>query len=366
MNPAAAASPGPVCSYNEWDPLEEVVVGRLEGATVPSRHVTFDGNLPPVARFLYRPLAGRRYPRFLVRRAQRELDCFIGLLEQAGGTVRRPDVVDFSVPCATPNWRSKGFCAASPRDGLLVVGDRIIETPMAWRSRHFEMRAYRSLLKEYFEQGAHWTAAPRPRLLDALYAPAGFRPARRGAPVRHIVNESELVFDAADVARCGRDLFVTRSNVTNQTGIEWLRRHLGHGFRLHEIESLSPQPMHIDTTFVPLAPGRALFNPEYVDPSRLPRILDSWEVRAAPAPDPLPGLLNSHLSLVSKWISMNVLMLDERRVVVESSQISMQRMLREWGFEPLPTSFMNYKLFGGGFHCATLDIRRRGGLQSYF
>jgi len=27
---------------------------------------------------------------------------------------------------------------------------------------------------------------------------------------------------------------------------------------------------------------------------------------------------------------------------------------------------MNYKPFGGSFHCATLDIRRRGTLQSYF
>ena len=33
------------------------------------------------------------------------------------------------------------------------------------------------------------------------------------------------VFDAADFFRCGRDIFVTRSNVTNLMGIEWLRRH---------------------------------------------------------------------------------------------------------------------------------------------
>ena len=25
----------PVCSYNEWDPLEEVIVGRAENAQVP-------------------------------------------------------------------------------------------------------------------------------------------------------------------------------------------------------------------------------------------------------------------------------------------------------------------------------------------
>ena len=30
---------GPVCSYNEWDPLEEVIVGRLDNAVIPQYHV---------------------------------------------------------------------------------------------------------------------------------------------------------------------------------------------------------------------------------------------------------------------------------------------------------------------------------------
>ena len=190
MTQAAVAGSSGVRTYNEWDPLEEVIVGRLEGATIPSRHVTFDGNLPPIARMLYRPLAGRPYPRILVKRAQRELDQFVSLIEQAGVTVRRPDIVDFSVPCSTPNWQSKGFCVASPRDGLIVIGDEIIEAPMAWRSRQFEMRAYRTLLKEYFAQGARWTAAPRPQLLDSLYASEDFRPAGTGESVRYIIDES--------------------------------------------------------------------------------------------------------------------------------------------------------------------------------
>ena len=59
--------------------------------------------------------------------------------------------------------------AAMPRDVLLVVGDEIIEAPMAWRSRFFEYRAYRSLIKEYFKQGAKWTTAPKPLMSDALY-----------------------------------------------------------------------------------------------------------------------------------------------------------------------------------------------------
>ena len=33
---AAASARIPVNSHNEWDPLEEVIVGRLEGAVIPS------------------------------------------------------------------------------------------------------------------------------------------------------------------------------------------------------------------------------------------------------------------------------------------------------------------------------------------
>ena len=40
-----------------------------------------------------------------------------------------------------------GMYAAMPRDIILVVGNEIIEAPMAWRSRFFEYRAYRELMK---------------------------------------------------------------------------------------------------------------------------------------------------------------------------------------------------------------------------
>ena len=71
-------------------------------------------------------------------------------------------------------------------------------------------------------------------------------------------------------------------------------------------------------------------------------------------------------SMCSDWSSMNGLMLDETRVVCEKTQPSMRRALADWGFEPIPVSFQGYAPFGGSFHCATLDVRRRGTLESYF
>ncbi|MEU6312786.1 amidinotransferase [Streptomyces sp. NPDC047014] len=353
-----------VSSHNEWDPLEEVVVGRLDHATFPSRHPVVACNIPPWAAHLQGMAAGRRYPRILVETAQHELDRFIALLRSLGITVTRPDPVDHTRRFATPDWSSRGFCTSCPRDCLLVVGEEIIETPMAWPCRYFESHAYRTLLKDYFRRGARWTAAPRPQLTEALYEP-DYRAPRTGPPARYILTEFEPVFDAADFVRAGRDLFVTRSNVTNRMGIEWLRRHLGPGYRIHEIESRCPAPMHIDTTFLPLAPGRVLVNPEYIDIGRLPAVLDSWEVLVAPEPEPVDERLLGITSMCGKWLSMNVLSIGDGRVIAERKQTGMLRALEAWGFEPVPCDLQHYAPFGGSFHCATLDVRRRGTLESY-
>ncbi|WVU00283.1 amidinotransferase [Streptomyces prasinus] len=354
----------PVNSHNEWDPLEEIIVGRLDGATIPSGHPVVTCNIPPWAARVQGLAAGFRYPRFLIERAQQELDQFIALLRSLDVTVRRPDAVDHRRRFGTPDWSSRGFCNTCPRDSMLVIGDEIIETPMAWPCRYFETHSYRTVLKDYFRRGARWTAAPKPQLTDELFE-ADFRVPEAGEPMRHLLTEFEPVFDAADFVRAGRDLFVTRSNVTNRMGIDWLRRHLGPGYRVHEIESRCRTPMHIDTTFVLLAPGKVLVNPEYVDVDRLPDVLGSWDVLIAPEPRPIDGRLLKVTSMCGKWLSMNVLMIDEKRVVVERHHIEMLRALEKWGFEPIPCDLLHYAPFGGSFHCATLDIRRRGTLESY-
>ena len=353
---------GPVNSHNEWDPLEEVIVGRLDGAVIPSNHISINISVPSRVRFLFALFSGMRYPGFMLKAAQSELDRLINVLRGEGIVVRQPDPLDGRRWIQTPEWKSRGFCTACPRDGFLVIGDEIIETPMPWRCRHFEGLAYRKLFQNYHRMGARWTSAPRPRLGDDLYDP-NYRLPLDGEPLRYVLTESEPVFDAADFARCGTDLFVTRSNVTNLAGVDWLRQYLGDRYRIHLIDSLCRQPMHIDSTFVPLAPGKVLINPDFIDPQRLPPILKKWDVLVAPRPDKAPGQI---VSLCSAWLSMNVLMLDEKKVVVEYHQKSMIRALKDWGFEPIPLPFTHYAPFGGAFHCATLDIRRRGQLRSYF
>ncbi|WNO77004.1 amidinotransferase [Streptomyces sp. AM8-1-1] len=362
---APKALVSPVSSHTEWDPLEEIIVGRLEGATIPSNHPVVTCNIPLWAARIQGLAAGLPFPRRLIEPAQRELDNFIALLKSLGITVTRPDPVGHRQRFATPDWSSRGFCNTCPRDSLLVIGDEIIETPMAWPCRYFETHSYRTLLKDYFRRGARWTAAPKPQLTDALFE-KNFRVPKPGEPMRYILTEFEPVFDAADFVRAGRDLFVTRSNVTNRMGIDWLRRHLGSGYRIHEIESRCRTPMHIDTTFLLLSPGKVLINPEYIDVDHLPDVLRSWDILVAPEPTPIDDRLLKITSMCGKWLSMNILMIDEKRVLAERHHTTMLRALENWGFEPVPCDLLHYAPFGGSFHCATLDIRRRGTLNSYF
>lgn len=356
-----AADAPPVCSYTEWDPLEEVIVGVADGAAVPAFHPTLKATMPRRHWEMFAARGGRPLPADVVAAANRDLDRLVEILEGEAVRVRRPERMDFARPYATPDWSSPGgLYAAMPRDLLLVVGDELIEAPMPWRSRYFEVHAFRPLLREYFDAGARWTAAPRPRLADDLYDAEYEEPAP-GEPMRWVITEAEPTFDAADFIRCGHDIFYIRSHVTNASGAAWLQRHLGPRFRLHELPCLDTHPMHIDTTYMPLAPGKLLVNPERV--TAVPEIFRAWDV--LPAPQPCTRDV-SGLYMSGPWLSMNVLMLDERRVVVAAHEDTLIRALRRWGFDPIPCPFENFYRLGGSVHCATLDVRRRGTLQSYF
>ena len=104
----------PVNAYTEWDPLDEVIVGRLEGSTIPGGHPSVSHNTPDMAAKLMGLFGGLRYPGFLVRRAQKELDGFIKLLQDEGITVRRPEITDFKKSFKTPLWRTRGFTMGWP------------------------------------------------------------------------------------------------------------------------------------------------------------------------------------------------------------------------------------------------------------
>jgi glycine amidinotransferase len=352
-----------VNAHNEWDPLEEIIVGTVEGALVPPWDVIMEATLHREELWeFHRRHGGTPWPDDLLRAAEKDVAEFVHILEAEGVMVRRPTPYDFSKPLSTPDFQIRSSCyALMPRDVLLVIGDQIIEAPMGWRSRYHENHAYKELCKEYFRKGARWVSGPRPQLGNRTYK-EGFVAPQEGDPMETILTEFEPLFDAADVIKCGRDIFAAKSSCCNRFGIEWLQRHLGDGYRVHEVEVYDTHPMHIDATFYPIAPGKLLINPERV--RRVPQIFTQagWDILVCPE----PMMPSSHpMYNASRWICMNVLMLDEERVIVSKGEDRLIQAFKDWGFKPIPCNFWSFSTIGGGFHCATVDIRRRGELRSY-
>ncbi|TRZ01970.1 hypothetical protein DNTS_024148 [Danionella cerebrum] len=339
--PTPAQPECPVSAYNEWDPLEEVIVGRAENACVPPFTVEVKANTYEKHWPFYQRFGGQSFPKEHLQKAVDEIEEMCTILALEGVTVKRPEPLNWSEEYKTPDFSSTGMYAAMPRDILLVVGNEIIEAPMAWRARFFEYRAYRPLIKDYFRRGAKWTTAPKPTMSDELYD--------QDYPIRTVEDRHKLAAQG--------------KFVTNFMGIEWMRRHLAPTYRIHTISFRDPNPMHIDATFNIIGPGLVLSNPDRPCNQIEMFRKAGWTVVTPPT----PLIPDSHpLWMSSKWLSMNVLMLDEKRVMVDANETSIHKMFENLGIKPIKVNIRHANSLGGGFHCWTTDVRRRGTLQSYF
>jgi glycine amidinotransferase len=353
-----------VNSHNEWDPLEEAIVGSVIGAVRPGYEPALNPYYPELES---RHGDAERRSEKEVAAAEEQLDGLTRALATEGVIVRRPTPVDYLTPVRTPAFAIAGQNAgACPRDVLLVVGDEIIEAPMAMRSRFFEYLPYRELVKSYFRMGARWTAAPKPSMSDELYVKDySLIEEDFDADDHPALTDHEPCFDAASFVRIGRDIFYQPDIVTNDFGAMWLGRHLGPEYRLHRARFKDYVPQHIDATMVPLRPGLVLSNPARpaIDGTYDLFRSNGWEVVEAPAPARETG---RGQTVVSSWISMNVLSLDADTIICEERQEPLIRLLESRGFRVIALPFEAVYSFGGSFHCCTVDIRRTGDLRSYF
>ena len=100
---------------------------------------------------------------------------------------------------------------------------------------------------------------------------------------------------------------------------------------------------------------------------QLPEPMRKWDrIDYVPIQDPV-ALDNEGLPLLaSQSIGMNVLSLDHDKVVVQDIQVPLMKDLEKAGFTPIPCRWRHGRTLGGGFHCMTLDVRRRSVLEDYF
>lgn len=345
-----------VWSCNEWDQLEEVIVGN----PLQARYPTADASTR-LAEFPDRSISGiphGSFPARVIDETEEDLDAFVQVLEKQGITVKRPETWPHEEKFSTIHWESRGYYNYCPRDIMLVIGDHIIETPNVIRSRSQETFSYRTMLMEYLKSGAKWYSAPKPMLLDSLFDVDLDKPTPRN---------DEPAFDAANVLRLGRDLIYLVSATGNELGGQWLQTILGEEFRVHFLKDVY-YGSHIDSTFVALRPGLILCNPGRLNDKTLPEILKQWEVIYSPPMENTDQFDAGYLSrsIGSKWIDMNLFSINPNLVVVDRDQTALIRLLETHGLDVIPLKLRHSKMLGGGFHCITLDTRRKGSMQRYF
>jgi glycine amidinotransferase/scyllo-inosamine-4-phosphate amidinotransferase 1 len=211
-----------------------------------------------------------------------------------------------------------------PRDRLLVAGDTIVDCNMMYPCRNQEIENYYRLL----------------------------------ADTRNILTmprDQDMVLDAANICRLGDTWLFLESASGNMKAHEWLQQK----FRNIKIELCNfYSGVHIDSTIAPLREGLVMLNASRVNPKNCPRAFDHWEKIWVTDEMIMPQGFEG-FPYASKWIAMNMLVLDPETVIIDAAQTQLITILKSKGIDSIPLTLSHSRTLGGGFHCVTLDTRRR-------
>ncbi|WP_327411282.1 inosamine-phosphate amidinotransferase 1 (plasmid) [Streptomyces sp. NBC_01281] len=365
----------PLNSYDEWSPLQEVIVGSADHYT--AHHVDASFQLFYYDNVTPDPVPGGagqdllQIPQQLVDELSEDVTGLADALAACGVTVHRPATPGKDIDIRSPFWDARATPALNVRDNTIILGDMIVETAPHVRARIFENDLLKPVLYRYFEDGARWQSMPRPALARGSLDTGYFT--RQGIDVTRVTDSDtalpldglglELIFDGAQCMRLGRDVLVNAANYNHQLALRWLRQTLPH-LRFHLLDAIADS--HIDSVVVPLRPGLMLLRePKYL--SYLPKAMQTWDVIYPPAMDEaaFPDYSDFGFNIASRYIDMNVLSVDQHTVVVNSLYPELIRVLEDRGFTVVPVRHRHRRLAGGGFHCFTLDTVRAGGCEDY-
>ena len=300
---------------NEWDPLEAIVVGSATQANWPTSDPVFAEEGKKTT-WTETPVPSGPVSQAIIDQANRELDALSETLIRYGATVYRPQPMNFV--------ETQGMYNYCPRDRLLVYGDTVVDVNMMYPCRNQEINNYSRLLS-----GAR----------NILTMP----------------RDQDMVLDAANICRLGDTWLFLESASGNRAAYEWLCDQ----FPMVEIELCNFYAgVHIDSTIVPLREGLVLLNASRVNPDNCPRAFDYWEKIWITDDMIVPQSFHQY-PYASKWIAMNMLALDPETVILDAAQTQLSTILNQHGIDTIPLTLSHSRTLGGGFHCVTLDTRRR-------
>jgi len=335
---------------NDWDELEEIIVGTATSCNIPEPNISIMKCQFPEYEEEYIKSVTGCYPKQIIDEQNEDLEILSNTLKSLGVKVYRPDTTYADAEIKSPTWRGKNWQYYSPRDLTFIVDDIIIETPSPLWNRQFETWGYREIFTKLFKEGYKWLKAPVPILFDENY-----KEDTKGVPS---LNNEEILFEAANCVRANKDILYQISNTGNRLGGEWLQSIVGDQYKVHIVEGLYSYA-HLDSTILPVREGLVVYNASRVTPDNEPEIFKSWDkiwinkcVGETIAPVGLPWG-------ASEWIGMNFLSVNPNLAIVDKKQTEIHKKLNAVGIETIPLELRHDRLLAGGFHCVTLDLKRK-------
>jgi glycine amidinotransferase/scyllo-inosamine-4-phosphate amidinotransferase 1 len=385
-------------SYNEWDTLREVIVGTVDNMTIGLEF----SDSKPVSHALFEKaakIAKKAIPDWYKNEVSEDINDLCKIFTEFGVKVFHPTPYGSEKLFCTPDWCARGKDIYNVRDIHLVVGDKVIVSPSATRCRYFEPNAFYDIWYHYFNEGFTWITAPKAKLAGTYLTPYYqqgkeiitkedilHRKLSGGRGEKwHRLTEDEILFDAANVVRFGKDLIYLVSSTGNHKGSKWLQSILGEEYRVHTTSAY--RSSHIDSTILPLHPGLVLLNGARVNSENCPKILNNWEKIYFSDVAPVPqeeidfqknvrdkvyhelsklGIETDLNHISSPWAGLNVFSLNPQTVLVHDKQTKLIKKLKEHKLTVIPVRMRHCYTMLGGLHCSTLDTVRDGGLESYF
>lgn len=294
-------------SDNEWSPLKEVILGS-------SKRFNWSTD-DPVFMDAYETMGwdfGGPVSHNVIGETEVALQYYKSILQRFDVVVHRPVEIDYV--------KLNAYGAYSPRDTVLIIGDKVIFTPCGWEKRRIEWDAYKHLFPNY-------------TLCDD--------------PTAH--------FDAANIIRCNRDIIYLVSHGGNIEGANWLKDFLGKEYNVHLIGSDVYPGHHLDTTIIPLREGLVLLNAARMTEEHVPSFMKSWD-KIWIHPNDLFDFQDGMMG--SRSIYLNVFSINEHVVVCDPDQTFLIEELRKHNIMCHQVKLPHCKFLAGGHHCTTLDMHR--------
>ena len=293
-------------SNNDYDRLRSVVVGTAQHANWP------DMGLEDNTAWHDTPVPRGAVPQFIIDQAEQDLEALCNIFVQHGVEVYRPDEFDYQA-----HNKFYGYC---PRDRLLILDDKIIVPNMAKEVRDHEIDTYSFLNK-----------------------------------CEHVwVDDSNAIFDAANICRINKDLIYLISESGNRAGAEWLQSNFPD-YTVHIMDAY--KGVHIDSTITVLNENTVVLNAGRITYDNMPKILQEYNTIWI-TEDDLSPIGFYQYPYASKWMAVNMFSIDPQTVIADSSQPKVIAKLKRAGYNVIATPMTHQRTLGGSFHCCTLDLWR--------